>query len=187
MRNIVQKYGVNLFFILLPVLAFSQWETGQVSAYFRIPEVALLDIEPGVNNHIHFNVLPSAESGQSPVIEESSDETLWLNYTSALPENLNSRSVMVEIAQGSLPEGIQLSLEISDYSGNGNGQFGSPAGKMELSSQPKPVISGIGNCYTGDGIQNGHQLIFSLEISDYSKFTAVGESNFMLLYTLTDN
>ncbi|WP_372932236.1 hypothetical protein [Mariniphaga sediminis] len=181
------KYGLRFLFLLMPVCAFSQWDNGQVSVFFSMPEVALVDIEPGVNNRIHFTLSASTESGSQPVIEESADETLWINYSSALAGQQGSRSVTAELSQGALPEGLRLYLEASDYTGGGDGQVGQPAGKIELSNQPRPVITGIGNCYTGDGIQNGHRLTFSIEIFDYANMAAAGQFNFVVLYTLTDN
>lgn len=187
MKRIFLKYEVKLIFLLLPFCAFSQWEDGQVPVRLSMPEVALVDIEPGVNNRIHFTLSPDTESGSSPVLEESADETLWVNYSSALPDRQDSRLITAEISQGTVPPGIRIFLEASSFSGQGKGELGHAEGKIELSNQPRPVITGIGNCFTGDGINNGHRLTFSIEISDYSKVAAAGETNFVLLYTLTDN
>lgn len=187
MNRLLVTYSLNLLLLILPLIAFPQWDNGQVSVYFSLPEVALLDIEPDGSNRIHFTMIPSAESGRPAEMEEVADETLWINYTSALPENQTSRSITAEISQGIVPSGIRLYLEAQPYSGNGRGKTGQPAGKVELSNQPRPVITGIGNGLTGDGIMNGHQLVFSVEISDYSGISSAGEMNFVLLYTLTDN
>jgi hypothetical protein len=187
MKQYIIKYGLNLLLLLLPFGAFPQWENGQITINFNLPEVALVDIEPDVNNRIHFTLLPSSESGRTPELAESTNESLWINYTSALPGYQNSRSITAEISQGTIPRGISLYLEARSYSGNGSGKPGQPAGKIELSRQPRPVISGIGNCFTGDGISNGHKLVFSIEISDYSNLATAGDTNFILLYTLTDN
>ncbi|HKI87647.1 MAG TPA: hypothetical protein VKA38_01380, partial [Draconibacterium sp.] len=83
--------------------------------------------------------------------------------------------------------GISLYLEASQYTGSGDGKLGHPAGKINLTNQPQPIITGLGSCYTGDGINNGHSLSFSMEISDYSKIHAVDETKFTIMYTITDN
>ena len=80
-----------------------------------LPEVALVDIEPDVNNRIHFTLLPSSESGRTPELAESTNESLWINYTSALPGYQNSRSITAEISQGTIPRGISLYLEARSY------------------------------------------------------------------------
>ncbi|WP_372949647.1 hypothetical protein [Mariniphaga sp.] len=187
MKQYIIEYGLKLLLLLLPFGAFSQWENGQIAVNFSLPEVALVDIEPDVNNRIHFTLSPASQSGRPPELAESTNETLWINYSSSLPGHQNSRSITAQISQGTIPQGISLYLEAGSYSGNGRGKPGQPAGKIELSSQPRPVISGIGNCFTGDGIANGHKLVFSIEISDYTNLATAGDTNFILLYTLTDN
>lgn len=186
MRNLILKYVCWLFFILNPFIVFGQWETGHTNVFLSIPEVGLIDIEFESNDRIHFALLPAAEAGTSSVIKESSDANLWINYSSALRASQNSRSVTAEVSQGQIPPGIKLYLEASALSG-GTGQCGAPTGRVELSNQPRPIISGIGNCFTGDGINKGHQLSFAIEISDYPELKSSGEINFLILYTLTDN
>jgi len=181
------KYGSWLFFVLFPLITFGQWETGQVSVFFTLPEVALVDIEPDGDNRVQFTVLPDSESGNAPTVEHSTDNSLWLNYSSALPATQNSRSITAEVAQGVVPRGIKLFLEASEFSGNGGGSPGQTAGPIELSNQPRPVISGIGNCYTGDGVGSGHQITLAIEIADYTAIESAGETSFVVLYTLTDN
>ncbi|SHF53660.1 hypothetical protein SAMN05444274_106108 [Mariniphaga anaerophila] len=185
--NTFSKYGCVLVFILFPFIVWGQWDTGQFSVSFSLPEVALVDVEPGVDNSIHFTILPGAESGNSLTVGSSSNNSLWLNYTSALPANQHSRKITAEVSQGTVPSGLKLFLEASRFSGNGAGKRGQPAGRVELSNQPRPVVTGIGNCYTGNGVRAGHQLTFSVEVADYSEIESAGEYNFVILYTLTDN
>ena len=174
-----------LLFITLAVRA--QWEEGEINVLFSIPEVALVDIEPSMNNSVHFSIVPSEESGKSPVIKKTTEEVLWINYSSSMAENVNSRKIVAEIANGQLPGGVQLFLEASVYNGNGEGTLGQPSGKINLGPQPKPLISGIGNCYTNDGANNGHSLNFSLKINDYAEIRSKEEAQFTILYTITDN
>ncbi len=183
-KYILLFLGAFVFFINN---AFAQWEEGELNVSFSLPPVALVDIEPDANNSIHFTVLPVAESGASPQIKRTTDQTLWLNYSSALANPQNTRSILAEITGGGLPEGVTLNVEALRYDGTGDGQFGQPAGKVSLSNQPKAIITDVGNCFTGDGVNNGHQLTFSIEVSDYSKITAASESSFTILYTLSDN
>ncbi len=175
------------FFSLVSNLAFSQWEEGQISVHLSIPEIALVDIEPEANNSIDFTIIPSAESGSSSQMHKSTNESLWINYSSALANPQNTRKIVAEISQGVLPKGILLFLQASQYSGVGDGKLGHSTGKIELTNQPKPIITNIGSCYTGDGINNGHLLTFSIEITNYSKVYAMEESDFNILYTITDN
>lgn len=181
------KYSFWLFLTLFPIAGFGQWENGQVSVFFTLPEVALVDIEPGGDNRVQFTILPGTESGNAPTVENSTVSSLWLNYSSALPVHQNSRSITAEVSQGAVPQGVKLFLEASEFSGGGGGLPGQTAGRIELTNQPRPIITGIGNCFTGDGVMSGHQLSFTIEISDYTQLETTGETNFVVLYTLTDN
>ncbi len=176
---------IGLFLFSNPV--FSQWEEAQISANFSIPPIALVDIEPSINNSISFTILPSSESGAAPQIQESSNEALWINYSSALPASLNSRSIVAQISEGILPTAISLYLDISMYQGMGEGQHGQPMREILLTNQPKEIITNIGNCYTGDGSNNGHSLSFSIDISDYSTIPSTKEYAFTITYTIIDN
>jgi hypothetical protein len=187
MIKLLLKHGYWLFFILNPLFVSGQFNNAQISVNFSLPEVALVDIEPDSDNSIHFKIMTGTEAGTSPMAVKTSEDELWLNYSSALPSSSNSRVITAEVSQGSIPSGIKLFLEASGYSSHGDGQQGQAAGKIELTNQPRPVISGIGNCYTGNGIRSGHQLYFSIEITDYSELETSGEHNFVILYTLTEN
>ncbi|SHI75748.1 hypothetical protein SAMN05444280_105154 [Tangfeifania diversioriginum] len=176
------------FLLLLSAKASAQVEEAEANVYFELPQVALVDIEPDLDNSIHFSVNTSAESGESPFLELPANNDLWINYSSSLTTAQNSRSIVAEISQGDIPEGIRFYLEASTFSGaGGSGQVGQPSGRIELNSQPRPIITNIGNCYTGDGINNGHRLSFSIDVSDYSRVYSVDESSFVVLYTITDN
>ncbi len=189
MKHILQKYYFGLLLLCLPFISMGQLENGKVSVLFSLPEVALVDIEPGNNNPVNLTLLPPSESGNSSIIEKSADASLWINYSSALPAHQNSRSITAEVAQGQIPSGVKLFLEASAISG-GKGQCGISNGKTEISTQPRPIISEIGNCSTGDGMNKGHQISYSIEITDYPQLKSTGngvETNVLIVYTLTDN
>ncbi len=165
----------------------AQTDEGQINVFFSIPEVALIDIESNSGNNINFTIIPSNESGSSMVVNETSEEQLWINYSSALASSKTTRTIVAEIAQGNLPRGVTLYLEASSYTGSGNGELGQPTSKVSLSSQPVPIITGVGSCFTGDGVNNGHLLTFSVEVEDYSLLKPSEQSFFTVLYTITDN
>ena len=173
--------------LLKPDFVFSQWEEGQLNVNFSLPQIALVDIEPGFNNSIHFTLDPALESGNPAVVQLSSSNDLWINYSSSLANARSSRSIIAEVSQGNVPEGLVLYIEASDYSGTGKGQLGQTVGKVEISAHPTQIITNIGNCFTGDGINSGHFITFSMDISDYSRIVSADELNFIVLYTITDN
>ncbi len=179
-------------YIILVVFCFLclgkvQGQNATANIRFRIPEVALIDIEPGVDNTVHFSVSSTTESGEAPEVTKTSSKSLWINYTSAQLDNSDARSVYAEITGGGLPEGLELEVEASAYKGIGKGDMlGTKEGKIILSQSPQRIISNIKNCFTGDGEGNGHELTYTLKIADYSEIVSTDDTYFVVMYTLTD-
>jgi len=84
-----------------------------------------------------------------------------------------------------------LSVKASSCSGNGNGKTGIPTGKVHLSEKTQDIITHIGSCYTGDGVNNGHMLTYSLEPgknnTDYETLAYENSASLHVIYTLTDD
>ena len=160
---------------------------GQADVLFSIPEVALVDIEPS-GFDIQLSLAAQSKAGL-PVesVVSSENNSLWINYTSSLSTRSNTRSVSVQITNGKVPAGIILVLKASPDAGNGQGTTGIPVGEVYVSSSPQTIISGIGRCYTGNGPNYGHQLSYSLIISDFSALDYGESSTLQIAYTITDN
>ncbi|WP_319230200.1 hypothetical protein [Draconibacterium orientale] len=184
------KISSYIFFIAFCFLCLGrvQGQNTSVNIRFSIPEVALIDIEPGEDNTVHFSVSSTTESGEAPEVTETSSKSLWINYTSAQSDNSDARSVYAEITEGGLPEGLELEVEASAYKGSGKGDMlGTKEGKIVLSQSPQKIISNVKNCFTGDGVGNGHELTYTLKIADYSEIVSTDDTYFVVMYTLTDN
>lgn len=154
----------------------------------QIPEIALIDIEPGGAANINLTLSSPTEAGREMNTSVASDNSLWLNYSSSLAAGrTTTRKVNVQISGGEVPAGASIRLSASRYLGSGKGTFGQPSGTITLTNSPQTLISGIGGCFTGDGINNGHQLNFSLVVSDYSLLDLAQSSTLRLTYTITDN
>lgn len=181
------KYGVLLLALVFSTSLFAQQQANS-DVSFSMPEVALIDIEPGVNNTIYFEVDASPESGTEPVISENVNKTLWINYTSSQIGSQGSRSISTVISSGSVPAGINIFIRAAKYTGIGEGEkLGRRLGRKKLDNNPRTIIKNIKNCYTGDGVGNGHLLTFTMEIDDLTKVTSINDANFVVTYTLTDN
>ncbi len=183
----IKQIIVFLIFVLISGKLYSQLSNQQKTVRLSIPEIAILDIEPSYNNSIYISLEQPVKPGVQATIQKTSNKTLWINYTSSLLNSKNSRIIKAEISGGKIPDGIDLYLEVSDFSGSGKGKTGESSGKIKLTNYSKPIITGIGNCYTGDGIMNGHSLSFSLEINNYAKVHSISDADFTILYTITDN
>ena len=64
--------------------------------------------------------------------------------------------------------------------------YGTSAGKVKISEEPRPIITGIGSCFTGDGVNMGHELTYSVEITDFNKVRSETDKVFTVVYTITD-
>lgn len=156
--------------------------TDQVEVGLSLQEVALLDIEPG--GSVVLNLDPPVEAGLP--LQSDSDNSSWLNYSLCIESTDSDHYITVDLASGSVPAGLELTVEASSYSGFGAGTLGTSAGPVVLSSGAQVLINGIRGAYTGDGVNNGHQLTYQLTISDYSQVDFDQSSNILITYTITD-
>lgn len=112
------------------------------------------------------------------------DDSQWLNYTTLVHPSDPTISITVQIAGGSVPEGMELQVEASPYIGLSKSKQGRSAGKITVSNRPRVLINDISTCYSGFGKNEGHQLTFSFVIIDYAKVKS-GTSSIYIQYTVT--
>jgi len=182
----IQLKYIGLIFLLMGTIPlYSQTQDGSVNVRFSVPEIAVVDIEPAYNN-IEFSVTASASPGGEPVVKQVSGESIWLNYSSAIRGNGNKRSINAQLAGSNIPDGISFFIEASAPSALGSANQGTSAGKVKISEEPRPIITGIGSCFTGDGVNMGHELTYSVEITDFNKVRSETDQVFTVVYTITD-
>ena len=116
-------------------------------------------------------------------VSDISNNYKWLNYSivHTLPEP--AFSISVEISSGTIPDGMELRLVAGACTSSGGGQPGTPTGVITLSNQPQTLISNIGTCSTGTGINVGHQLTYSFVITNFSQLSATS-APINLLFTI---
>ncbi len=181
------KYAFYIIVLLiLPCVTNAQNNEAKHRIELEIPEVALLGLISENGNDIHLNAISPTEAGNSIQNIDSQDESLWLNYSSIITGQNHSRKIVAMI-QGQIPEGVYIKVEASTATGIGKGKKGTSAGVVTLSNEPSEVITDIGSCYTGKGINNGHFLTYKLEIDEnqYSQLSNKLEP-LNIIYTLTD-
>ncbi len=160
--------------------------TAQADASLEIPELSIMDIEPD-NTAISLAFSSPVEAGEALAITDSGvDDSKWLNYSCSLADRSTSRSISAQITSGSIPPGIKLFLEASSYTGSGKGETGRSTGRVLLGNTPKVLVYGIRGGYTGDGTQNGHQLIYSIALSESYDFDFSGNNTIQVTFTITD-
>ena len=116
-------------------------------------------------------------------IEPVIDNSKWLNYNVTVSPIQIPVSIAVEIASGTIPEGIQLQVQAGSYIGAGGSHPGISMGNLILKNTSQVLISNIGTCNTGVGINVGHQLTYKMSISDYSNVKS-SSSTVNILYTI---
>lgn len=165
---------------------------GNSQVSINIPEVAILDLEASGGTSISLVVDVPDEAGSKIDLSGARDSSIWLNYSSVRgkPGEPN-RSVYAKITSGAVPAGLRLRLKPLSYSGSGDGDLGVPAnnnGKV-LNNNDKRVIKNIKTCYTGDGVNNGHRLIYALEFRNnkYHQIDFEDSGSLTILYTISDN
>jgi len=133
-------------------------------------------------NSVEMKFIAPASPGSE--IEPVMNDTKWLNYNITTDSSDPSVSISAEITSGSIADGLQLQLQAGTFSGTGGGSPGVPAGVITLSNIPQVLINRIGTCNSGSGSNVGHQLTYTMSISDYSALQA-SSSTIEILFTIT--
>jgi hypothetical protein len=166
----------------------------RASTYFEVDmrSIALVDIETSTGSKNFSLEIPIIdEAGSGLVTAPETETSLWLNYSCAV-RDVGSRSIQVNISNGTVPDNFTLSVTVSNASGaSSGGTLGSPVGGATiLTSSATTVVTGIQGAFTGHGANNGHQLTYSLVYSgsgaDFATVFAASEV-ITVLYTIIDD
>ena len=172
--------------------ANAQSDNDNHNVKFVIPEIAFLDLETEEKSKTVTLTVKAPENAGDPVdLSEAVDKSLWINYTSIVGGG-KRRTVTAEIAKGEVPGGLDLNVYATKASKDNKGIEGEPASEITLDKKAQEIITGISSCYTGNGANKGHQLVYSLEMSengdDFGDFDYEENNNeITVLYTITDD
>ncbi len=185
------KYIIFALFLFngFPLFVFSQSKSESHSVSLEIPEVALLSLVSENQNRMAITSVSPLEAGNFVSSLKLEQGKIWINYSSII-SNKNHRRKIVAKIEGETPAGVRIFVEASESVGEGKGKLGISSGWMPLSNQPAEIISNIGSCYTGKGVNNGHFLTYRLEYdnsSDNYTELADSETSINIIYTLTDS
>lgn len=168
-----------ILFMNLTLTAFSQ---NSFNVSITVPNIALMDIAP---NNTAFNLdLVAPTDGGSIATVSPTNSTKWINFSSAVVQGI-TRRITAQLS-GTLPQGLNLRLVVSNYAGAGAGALGVSSGTLVLSSTAQTIINNIGGAFTGDGANNGYNLNYSIEIANFSLLVSQTRT-FSVIYTLSDN
>ncbi len=159
----------------------------------EIDPTALVDIEGGSD----FTLKPvvGTEAGAQPFsFDEVENAEHWLNYTSVKDADNETRSITAELSyEGTtLPAGMTIVLTPKAATSGGKGNKGTvneTAIDLDQATEGgHPIVSGIGSCYTGDGVNAGVNLVYSLKLNEDNFGTIeAGTYTATVTYTISDN
>ncbi len=187
--------SVNFLFAMLATslaISMNAQDTNTASHLvdISIPEVAIIDIETAeASTTISLGGTAPTEAGEA-VVFGGTDNTLWLNYSSIVGDTETSRNVSVSYV-GTLPGGMDLKVVAATDAGNGDGTVGTPSAEVSLTTTDQNIITGIGSAYTADGVSNGHQLTYTLDVDttagSYANLNFDDDTQLTITYTLQDD
>jgi hypothetical protein len=160
--------------------SFSNTETS-----IEIPELALLSLKSTSSGLVTLSPNAPNEAGASMNFSQARSSDIWVNYSSISKNGGISSRHLDAVVYGILPQGLHLKLLASADAGFGKGNIGSPTGVITLSDKEQPIISGIGSCFTGAGINKGHQLTYFLEFNDENLYSVLEQTSINLTVTFT--
>ncbi len=185
------KILILSFFLLTVLFAQAQEdETANGTVSIAIPEVAIMDIEGPGSQSISLVVEAPSEAGLMLDLTAAADSSLWLNYSSVRSQALEAnRSIYARIVSGSVPSGLRMRVTAGAYTGSGDGTHGIATNGKILNGNDRRIVRNIRTCYTGDGVGNGHRLVYTLEYrnNQYNRIDFDDSNTVSVLYTITDN
>lgn len=172
--------------ILVNGLVAQTNDNQEIEFRMELPEIALVSIAPE-NSTILLAMEKTEIAGEKINYTTKYDHQLWLNYTCSIAPDSPSKNLSAQIISGSVPAGLELQLMISDYSGSGKGEFGTPVPQISLQNYPQNIITNLRGSFTNKGINNGHRLEYSLAVTNYKLLDAESSNTLTIVFTISDN
>lgn len=162
----------------------------------QIPSIALLDLEADGNAlDITLAVEAPTEAGENVILTNATNSDLWINYTSIVNKNTSSpnQTRKVSVKSSGTVAGLDLKVAAAAATSDGKGTKGTAAGSaLTLTTSDQDIITGIGSCFTGNGDGKGHNLTYSLALSnngdDFNLLdNDLNNTELTVTYTISDN
>jgi len=177
------------FLLLFPSInTYSQSSVAGHDVRISIPKVALLKLISTSSEDMLID-LGAPDKAGNRLGSGNFNKIFWVNYSSVLNKSDQKRKI-VAVMKNQLPKGILLKVQAYNATGSGAGNLGNPTDEVILSNNPSDIITGIGSCFTGKGVDKGHFLKYSLEFDKTSEdYALISSESYRLdiVYTLTDD
>lgn len=158
------KDSILFFFFLIlsflqgGMLSAQKANEAQMPVQLSIPPSASFNLA-GEDIKLSFN----PGKGTEQIITPTTVGKIWMNYSSIVSWN-SANTICVSLSSGNLPAEVRIKLKIGLDVGAGSGKMGRPTGIVTLTNYPQAIITGIGSCFTGQGVNKGHPLTYSWEM-----------------------
>jgi hypothetical protein len=156
----------------------------EMSLNLNIQAIALVDFAVEGEQVITYGFSNSEPNQvEQVIIPELTDKT-WINYSSIVNSG-STNYITVHISSGTLPADAKLEVSVGEDAGAGAGATGTSNGIISLSTFPQNIITNIGSCYTGVGINKGHQLTYTWENIESYNYSVKYENGMAISVTYT--
>lgn len=177
-------------FVNLAMNAQDDNATTQVNFNFQIPAISILDIQKtGTDDPISFPLEAPTEAGESFIFPDPNTDQ-WLNYTVMRELTTTKKKITVKLS-AAMPPGLRLKIDAIAASSDGIGTTGTVIPGIFVSLVDQVLINDIGTSATGDGVDNGHNIKYTLLPSSdpeaYSMMTADNWGTKTVTYTMSDD
>ncbi|NLP59191.1 hypothetical protein [Lutibacter sp. B1] len=136
-----------------------------VPATVNLLPVAIIDVEPDpFSANTGSGTVISAEAGLPVTSGAAADlDNIWLNFTQR-SNNYQPSRIYVSTNQP-VPAGmtIKVEIEIGNYGVEGDFPANPRYGQITLSQAEEIIVYDFASGYTGDGVNNGYHLIYTIE------------------------
>ncbi len=169
--------ALSVLLIGLGSLAFALTSTDSHDVTMQVTEIALLGLNDTTS--VTLTTIQPGGAGLNPT--GSSDSSKKLHYTSLVPSG-QTRNITVQWGgTDAAPAGTSLSLEAVSVPANS----GTATGPVIMSNTGQSLVSNIGSCATGIGV-NGTALTYTFNIDTPSSLLVGDNKTVTITFTLTD-
>lgn len=152
----------------------------------NIPAIALVDFASSDLRTVTYNFASQEPNQIEQLVSQNTDGTTWINYSSIVRSG-TTNYITAEVTNGELPGNMTLNLFVSADIGAGAGSLGTSSGQVVLTNYPQIIISNIGSCFTGRGMNRGHHLRYEWRSIDNDNVIEKprGENAVSVTYTIS--
>ena len=167
---------LSIVFMFIAGIVFAA-DTAAHDVILNVNEVCLIDLNSTAT--ITLNTTAPAAGGMNPVGDTNNSKLL--QYTSLVPSGQTRVITANWDALDAAPAGTSLRLQVTSVP-VGSGTAGA---QITLSDTAQNIVTAIGSCATGTGV-NGAALLYTFSVDTVSSLVVGATSTVTVTFTLSD-